>query len=304
MISYYTDKLIKEFISKPLFDEKILLSKNQSYPKISIITPSLNQGQFLERTILSVLNQNYPNLEFIIIDGGSNDESLSIIKRYEKYLSYWVSEKDEGQSDALNKGFKKATGEIIGWQNSDDIYLPDVFKKISQIFKESRKIDIVYGNRIDIDENDNIIGESRFTRFSKTVYQYDGISLGTQSTFWKRDLFTKIGYLDINFQFAMDYEFFLRAAVKGAKFKYTPYYLGAMRRHKAAKTEIFLYTLPHQKECQKIDTKYGRKKYLNYPLKIYSLLYRSINYIFQGDLDYFLRGLIRRIKNKSIFSGR
>ena len=130
----YSAKEIKEFISKPLFDKSIILNKNTSYPKISIVTPSYNQTQFLERTILSVLNQNYPNLEYIIIDGGSTDESVEIIKKYEKYLYYWVSEKDKGQSAAINKGFRKSKGEILAWQNSDDIYFPGVFKYIAKLF--------------------------------------------------------------------------------------------------------------------------------------------------------------------------
>jgi len=109
----HTPEVIKKFVSKPLFDEKVILNKDPNYPKISIVTPSYNQAEFLERTILSVLNQNYPNLEYIIIDGGSTDGSVEIIKKYEKYLSYWVSEKDNGQADAISKGFQKSSGEIL-----------------------------------------------------------------------------------------------------------------------------------------------------------------------------------------------
>ncbi|MCK4781645.1 glycosyltransferase [Candidatus Parcubacteria bacterium] len=300
----YTEQEIKKFISEPLFNERTVLEKDFSFPKISIITPSYNQKRFLEKTILSVLNQNYPNLELIIIDGGSTDGSVDIIKKYEKYLAYWVSEKDRGQSDGLNKGFKITAGEIIGWQNSDDIYLPDAFLKIADFFKQNSRIDIICGNRLDIDENDNIIGESRFTRFSPIVYQYDGISLGTQVVFWRKSLFSKIGYLDINLQLAMDYDFFLRAAKKEAKFKFIPYYLGAMRRHNLAKTEMFLGTIPHQKELDKIDKKYGRKNWLNFPLKIYSLFFRTVNYFFQGDIDYILKGFKRRIKRRTLLRGR
>jgi len=298
------DEQIKDFVSKIYFSEEIIFKKNSFFPKISIVTTSFNQKQFIERTILSVLNQNYPNLEYIIIDGGSTDGSISIIKKYEKYLTFWVSEKDRGQSEGLNKGFKRATGEIVGWQNSDDIYLQGSFLKIVNLFKKSLKTDVVYGNRFDIDENENIIRESIFTKFSKIVYQYDGISLGTQSTFWRRELFSKIGYLDTDLHFAMDYEFFLRMATKGARFKFLPYYLGAMRRHRAAKTEMFLGTPPHQKELKKIDKEYGRKKLFNFPLKIYSLIFRIVNYSLQGDLKYVFKGLIRRLRNKTLISGR
>ena len=113
--------------------------------KISIITPSFNQGKYLEQTILSVLDQKYPNLEYIIIDGGSNDNSVEIIKKYEHRLKYWVSEKDNGQANAINKGLSHCTGEIICWLNSDDYYLPDTLKKISNIIDINKK-QILFGN--------------------------------------------------------------------------------------------------------------------------------------------------------------
>ena len=108
--------------------EPVVPEVDERFPKISIVMPSYNQVQFIERSILSVLNQDYPNIELIIIDGGSNDGTVEVIKKYEKHITFWVSEKDKGQSDALNKGFKHCTGEIYGWLNSDDLYLPNAFK--------------------------------------------------------------------------------------------------------------------------------------------------------------------------------
>ncbi len=298
----YTDQQIKDFISKPLFNENILLKKDSSYPKISVIIPSFNDGKFIERAILSTLNQNYPNLELIIMDGGSTDETQGIIKKYEKYISYWVSEKDKGQSDALNKGFSRATGDLVNEQDADDIFVPNAFLRVGDYFRKNPKTDIIFGNRLDLGEDDRIISERVYTRFSTTVYFYDGMSVGAQSAFWKRDLFSKIGMYDLNLKLAMDYEFFLKAGLAGARFKYLPYSFSAMRRHKGSNTENILFTVGKE-EMGLLDKKYGRKKWLNFPLKIYSLLYRVFNYFLQGDGDYILNGLKRRIKNKSVLSG-
>ncbi|MBU1863858.1 MAG: glycosyltransferase [Candidatus Omnitrophica bacterium] len=303
MREQYTNKQVREFVTKPLFDEKALLRKDIAFPKITVVTPSYNQKEFLEKTILSVLNQNYPNLEYIIIDGGSTDGSIEVIKKYERYLGCWLSESDRGQADALNKGFTKATGDIIGWQNSDDLYLPNTFMQIAEIFSHNPSIDVLYGNRFDIDDNDAIIGESRFTKFSKFIFQYEGIALGTQVTFWKRDIFKKIGLLKIDFHFALDWEFFLRAGCQGYSFKHVPVYFGAIRRHAGAKTERFIGTTAYQKELDTVDQWYHTKKWLKPICIIYSLLFRSINYLLQGDADYVIKGLNRRIRNKDLLNG-
>lgn len=263
-------------------------------PKLTIVTPSYNQAAFLERTILSVLNQGYANLEYIVVDGGSTDGSVDIIRKYEKHLAWWVSEKDGGQSDALNKGFARATGEIVGWQNSDDLYLPGAFDRAVSAFAGDPRAEVVFGNRADIDSSGAITGESRFVPFSSIVYQYEGISFGTQALFWKRDLFDRFGLMDTGLHLAMDYEFFMRAALAGCRFLRVPEYLGAMRRHPAAKTERFLGTSPHDKELDLIAVRYNRQKWFNYPLKAYALAYRGFNYMLQGDADYLFRGIVRR----------
>ncbi|MFA7472583.1 MAG: glycosyltransferase family 2 protein, partial [Spirosomataceae bacterium] len=125
-------------------------------PKLTIITPSYNQADFLERTILSVLNQGYPNLEYIVIDGGSTDHSVDILRKYEKHLAFWVSEKDKGQVDALNKALKRASGEWIAFQNSDDVYFPETFLNFAKAVSKSNG-DILYGDLYLIDTQDRVL---------------------------------------------------------------------------------------------------------------------------------------------------
>ncbi len=283
------------FVSSRLFDEHRILRKDSSYPKISIVTPSFNQAEFIERTILSVLNQNYPNLEYILIDGGSTDGSIDIIKKYEKYFTFWVSEPDEGQTDAINKGFKVATGDLIGWQNSDDIYLPGAFKRVVEIFFKTNFIDILFGNLLFIDESDNIIRDLRFTPFSLITHIYEAMAISNQSVFWRRDLFSQIGLLDTRLHFSMDYEFFLRAKMGGAKFKNDRYFFGGYRIHGEAKSEKIPWV--EYRENDLILKSYGGKSTFKVLLRVLSLIRRSFYYLIQGDLEYVLRGLKKRIKH-------
>ena len=199
---------------------------------------------------MSVLNQNYPNLEYIIIDGGSTDGSAEIIKKYEKCLAYWSSEKDKGQTHAINKGFKMATGQLIAWQNSDDIYLPGAFYKIARKFSENPEANLVFGNKYAIDENENIIRDMRYVSFNHKSLLYEGSALSNQSAFWKKELMDKVGLLDENFKFCMDYDFWVRASKKG-KFLLTRNYLGATRYHKNTKTNTMPANInvPASKNC-------------------------------------------------------
>jgi glycosyltransferase involved in cell wall biosynthesis len=292
----FTSQEIKEFVSKPMFDEKIIINKDPSWPKISIVTPSYNQAEFLERTILSVLNQNYPNLGYIIIDGGSTDGSVEIIKKYEKYLVYWVSEKDKGQSDAINKGFLKATGDIVGWQNSDDIYLPGAFEKVVQVFSKFPNITIVFGSSLMIDVHDNKIGENRFTPFSVMNHFYGGTSsINNQGCFWRSGMFSRIGMLDTQFHFSMDSEFFLRAGVKGEKFKYVHSFLACSRIHKDSKSSTIPWVSMNNNKT--IEAIYGGKASLGSIMKMISVLRGVIYYFIQGDCGYVLNGFKKRVKS-------
>lgn len=208
-----------------------------SYPKISIVTPSYNQGEFLEQTILSVLGQNYPNLEYIIIDGNSTDNSVEIIKKYEKHLKYWVSEPDNGQSEAINKGFSYTSGEILAWINSDDMYLPGVFNLIIEHITP-KKIGILFGNCIHISHQNNKL----LSHGSDVVSSYHSTKLEETdfiiqpSSFWTRETWLKVGKLNEDMHYGFDWEWFLRAKKINIPFYPISKPISIYRIHDAHKT--------------------------------------------------------------------
>lgn len=207
-----------------------------SLPKIAIVTPSYNQGQFLEETIQSVINQNYHNLEYIIIDGGSTDNSVEIIKKYEDRIAYWVSEKDRGQTHAINKGFKKATGEVVNWLNSDDLLEQGALKILAKESEKNPTADFYFGDF-------SVIGKDGNKLFNRKCapYQFHALFWGRQlssqpAVFFRRNLLKRIGYLEESLNFCMDIEFWIRAACNGAKFHQIKSSLGIARFHGGAKT--------------------------------------------------------------------
>ncbi len=197
-------------------------------PKLSIIVPSYNQGEYIEETLLSIINQDYPGKELIVIDGGSTDNSVDIIKKYEQQITYWVSEKDEGQSHAINKGFELATGDYIAWMNSDDIYYENAFKKIFSIYN-IEKSDFIFGpvrsgkdpvnSSFMASNNDKKLSVFNLLHFFYTV---DCI-IPSQSVFVKKDFLKEhnIGFLDKSFHYCMDMEWYCRIVL--AKPKYFAY---------------------------------------------------------------------------------
>jgi glycosyltransferase involved in cell wall biosynthesis len=210
------------------------------WPKICVVTPSFNQGQYIEETIRSVLLQGYPNLEFIIIDGGSTDKTIEIIKEYESWLAYWVSEPDRGQSHAVNKGILKSTGSVIFWINSDDVCLPGAFQKVMQIFLENPEVKIVSGQARVIDSSSVTTGTLR--SYYKDWYEIvtnPGNSLRQVSTFFHRSIFDECGLLDESLNEAMDTEFLIRATEHHRPIVLNDE-LAAFRDHPEAKTSQFL----------------------------------------------------------------
>ncbi len=193
------------------------MQKFMSIPKVSVITPSYNQGQFIEETILSVKNQDYPDIEHIIIDGGSTDNTIEILKKYEDRLNTrWVSEPDEGQADAVNKGFEMAEGDIVGWLNSDDLYYSrDAVSTIVAQFQKNPDVDIIYGNSVKIDS------ENKFMRL-KVIPEFDYARLlrhcfiNQPSVFYRASV-VRMDKLNVSLNYSMDYEYWLRL---GRKYKW------------------------------------------------------------------------------------
>jgi len=208
-----------------------------SHPKISVVTPSYNQGQFIEETILSVLGQHYPNLEYIIIDGGSTDNTIEIIRKYEKHISYWISEKDGGQSQAINKGFKVATGDIFCWLNSDDMFMPHTLDYIYRNI-DINEAGICFGNCIHFKED--VDGVTSWG--SDVVNMSVNTSLDIRdfiiqpSSFWSKKVWELVGPLREDVHFAFDWEWFLRAERQEIKLNAVSKCLSLYRYHKEHKT--------------------------------------------------------------------
>ncbi|MFD2937240.1 glycosyltransferase family 2 protein [Spirosoma flavum] len=181
--------------------------------RISIITPSYNQGNFIEETILSVLNQNYSNLEYIIIDGGSTDNTIEIIKKYENKIAYWISEKDNGQTHAINKGFEIATGDIIAWINSDDVYCDGVLNSVSLFFENNPGSKWLAGNLLFMNKEGSVYLR-KYPNSSPWLEKNAMMSIYQPNIFLKKSILTTIGFPREDFHMTMDFEWFCRIAEK------------------------------------------------------------------------------------------
>jgi len=210
----------------------------ETLPRITVVTPSYNQAQFLEQTILSVIGQGYPNLEYIVMDGGSKDGSVDIIKKYESNITYWQSQKDNGQGAAINAGFSRATGDILCWLNSDDLYMPGTLLKIGRLFKDVTEPMITFGNCLHFYEN------SAKTRGSDVEKHHKELQLELcdyviqPSSFWNRQAWVKTGIIDESFHYVFDWEWFIRAKRSGVIFSPQRDYLSLYRIHDAHKSGV------------------------------------------------------------------
>ena len=206
-------------------------------PLVTIVTPSYNQADYLEETIKSVLNQDYPNIEFVIVDGGSTDNSIAIIEKYADKLSWWVSEADQGQTDAINKGFAHANGEILAWINSDDTYSSRAVSEAVKFLQSRPDVGMVYGDANLIDEGGNIIGRfpARQTDYKRLRRGF--VHIPQQAAFFRANLWRKVGPLDTTFYFAMDYDLWVRIA-KQTLLVYYPKLWANFRLHQSGKTVL------------------------------------------------------------------
>lgn len=205
------------------------------YPKISIVTPSFNQGRFLEETILSVLNQNYPNLEYIIMDGGSTDGSVDIIHKYKDRLAYWTCGSDKGQADAINKGWQMSHGEILAWLNSDDTYEPGALETTGEIFRKHPEVYLVYGDMNFIDAQGKVLERFHAPDFDLRTFIGDSCYIRQPTTFFRNAALKEVGMLDTSLNYAMDYDLFLRICSR-FPVRCIPKVMANFRRHQTSKT--------------------------------------------------------------------
>jgi glycosyltransferase involved in cell wall biosynthesis len=191
-------------------------------PLVSIITPSYNQGRYLEATIRSVLEQDYPRIEYLVIDGGSTDESVAIIKRYSDRLAYWESGLDRGQAHAVNKGLQRAQGEILGWLNSDDLLAPEAVRLAVRTLHDQPEVDVVYGRLARIDAVGRPVPTPILPkdRLEFGLAHVVGECIVNQpGAFWRREIMQRVGWLDERLTYSLDYEFWIRMALAGARFR-------------------------------------------------------------------------------------
>jgi glycosyltransferase involved in cell wall biosynthesis len=213
-------------------------------PLVSIVTPSYNQASFLETTIRSVLEQDYPSLEYFVMDGGSTDGSVELIRKYADRLSGWVSEKDRGQGDAINKGLIGAKGQIVAWLNSDDYYLPKAISSAVKVFEQNPDAALVYGDMQAVDQNGQTHNVLRYSQYSLEDLLCFQI-IGQPAVFFRKEAYEQAGGLDVSFHYMLDHLLWIRIA-RESKIVYVPQTWAAARFHPQAKNRNLAVEFPKE----------------------------------------------------------
>ncbi len=213
------------------------LPEGAAWPRITVVTPSYNQGAYLEETIRSVLLQGYPNLEFIVVDGGSTDGTLAVIRRYEPWIDYWVSEPDAGQTDAIRKGVGKSSGEILAWLNSDDLYAPGALPVVGARFAGAPQVDLLYGDCAMIDGAGRLMDRFRVRQGGLPELLEENF-IPQPGAFCRREIWETVGGPDPALQFVMDYDLWIRLFLAGVRAEYLPVPLAWFRYHQDSKSVV------------------------------------------------------------------
>ncbi|PRY12310.1 GT2 family glycosyltransferase [Pontibacter ummariensis] len=230
--------------------------------KISIITPTYNSEAYIKATLDSIHEQTYKNFEHVLVDGLSNDRTLDIVASYENITV--ISEKDNGQSDAINKGLKLVKGDILAWQNGDDLYFPDTFQTVVDYFTSHPDIDVVYGHYQMIDNQGQWICDVRPVEWNSWLFSHGRFCPVQPTVFWRRRVTEKVGLLDESLFFCMDVDFYAKAVLNGFRFSRIPKMLGQFRVHEESKTQNKNNRTKHYKEYKKVMSQHFSYKPLDY----------------------------------------
>lgn len=265
--------------------------------RISIVMPSFNQSSFVEAAIQSVLSQKYADFEVLFIDGGSTDGTMDIVDKYREQLAVVISEPDEGQSDALRKGFELASGEVLTWLNTDDLLLPGSLQDVATIFSENSGLNWVLGNVIWINQDDKILKCWKGEGYTPGWTRLGLLTAGGPSSFFRRELYQRVGGLNLNFDYMMDTELWWRFAVAGERFQRLRNYTWALRLHPAAKMSGHLFdSRSSEFACKVNEIKEAERRHILQLIDSYC--------IYRNPIISSVLNLTRRIVSPSYIQGR
>ena len=286
-------------------------SDGTEWPLVTVVTPSYNQAEFLEETIRSVLLQGYPALEYLVIDGGSDDGSVDIIRKYEPWLAHWVSEADDGQSDAINKGFRRATGEVQAWLNSDDVYFPDTLGQ-AVLEMEEQGVDILIGGmeKFTVREGDYVALSRSSGADGVPLHAYPIFKSSEKNRpfhfmqppmFWRRWAWERTEGLNKDFHWVMDIEWCTRAVEVGASVGTCRTLFARFRLHGASKTELFNHR-QHHEQSDFYRSLMGRPEYRSFPLWLASKKSRATALAIEARLNKedgsLVRGVLQQLQSR------